>query len=223
MPPSGQRSQGSDSWSMAVNAAPARGSVAGKVAGPGAVSNTARTSGPSTMAWPAMVSTIAAAMNSTVSIKPVQGTDRREPGQSFHQNAIMATAGSANVEIGPRISSAVAVLPVPRARARNTAAVGSRPPSPSHGWAASRCRCCPSTSGGCRRGGVVSSGRSGSGESAPLPWKSARRGVVPVIPASVAADARRRWAVRGPGSQWRGRPRWRSRPRSRPARSRRRP
>jgi hypothetical protein len=33
MSPSGQRSQTSDSWSMAVNAAPTRASVAGNVAG----------------------------------------------------------------------------------------------------------------------------------------------------------------------------------------------
>ena len=72
-------------------------------------------------------------------MSPVQGVVSREPGQSFHQNAIMATAGSANVEIGPRISSDVGVLPVPRARAKNTAAPSSSPPSPSQGWAASRC------------------------------------------------------------------------------------
>ena len=76
-----------------------------------------------------MVSTTAAATTRTVSISPVQGVVRREPGQSFHQNAIMATAGSANVEIGPRISSEVSVLPVPRARAKKTTAASSRPPS----------------------------------------------------------------------------------------------
>ena len=69
-------------------------------------------------------------------MSPVQGRASREPGQSFHQNAITATAGSANVEIGPRISSEVVVLPVPRARAKNPAVASSRPPSPAQGWAA---------------------------------------------------------------------------------------
>jgi hypothetical protein len=41
----------------------------------------------------------------------------REPGQSFHQNATMATTDRANADIGPRISGVVAVLPVPAARA----------------------------------------------------------------------------------------------------------
>ena len=74
VPSSGQRSQTSDSWSMAVNAAPASTSVAGNVAGtpgPGLASNTPRRSGRSTMAWPAMVSTTEAAMTRTVSIRPV--------------------------------------------------------------------------------------------------------------------------------------------------------
>ena len=140
-PPSGQRSQTSDSWSMAVKAAPARASVAGKVAGtpgPGLASKTPRRSDRSTMAWPAMVSTTAAAATRRVSIRPVQGVVSREPGQSFHQNATMATAGSANVEIGPRISSDVRVLPVPRARAKKTAAPSSSPPTPSQGWPARR-------------------------------------------------------------------------------------
>jgi hypothetical protein len=39
------------------------------------------------------------------------------------------------------------VLPVPRARAKNTTAVSSRPPCPDHGWDASRCHCCPATPG----------------------------------------------------------------------------
>ena len=58
-----------------------------------------------------MVSTTAAAATRTVLVRPVQGVVSREPGQSFHQNATMATAGNANVDIGPRISSDVAVLP----------------------------------------------------------------------------------------------------------------
>jgi hypothetical protein len=66
---------------------------------------------------------------------PVQGVPRREPGQSFHQKAITATAGSANVAIGPRISSEVVVLPVPVASAKNTTAASTRPPSPAQGWA----------------------------------------------------------------------------------------
>ena len=81
MPPSGQRSQTSDSWSMAVNAAPARAMVAGNVVGtpgPGLASNTPRRSARSTTAWPAMVSTTEAAATRTVSIRPVQG--RGEPG-----------------------------------------------------------------------------------------------------------------------------------------------
>ena len=116
-------------------------------AGTGVASKTPRTSGRSTMAWPAMVSTIAAATTRPVSIRPVQGVVSLEPGQSFHQNAIMATAGSANVEIGPRISSDVSVLPVPRARAKKTTALSSRPPSPSHGCAARRWRCRSATPG----------------------------------------------------------------------------
>jgi hypothetical protein len=57
-PLSGQRSQTSDSWSMAVNTAPARAGVAGNVTGtpgPGSAWNTPRTSDRSTTAWPAMV------------------------------------------------------------------------------------------------------------------------------------------------------------------------
>ena len=52
-PASGQRSQTSDSWSIAVNAAPARATVAGNVAGmpgPGLASNTPRRSERSTVA-----------------------------------------------------------------------------------------------------------------------------------------------------------------------------
>jgi hypothetical protein len=52
-----------------------------------------------------------------VSIRPVHGAVSREPGQSFHQNATMATTGRANADIGPRISSEVAVLIAPRAKA----------------------------------------------------------------------------------------------------------
>src|ERR1700733_11837626 len=75
-PASGQRSQTSDSCSIAVNAAPATARVAGNVAGmpgPGLASNTPPTSGRSTTASPAMVSTTAAPTTSTVSISPVQG------------------------------------------------------------------------------------------------------------------------------------------------------
>ena len=74
-------------------------------------------------AWPAIVSTTAMAAASRVSTTPVQGALSREPGQSFHQNATMATAGSANADIGPRINSEVAVLPVPAARAKTCRAV----------------------------------------------------------------------------------------------------
>ncbi len=102
------------------------------------------------MAWPAIVSTTAAAAASTVSVRPVHGAASREPGQSCHQNATIATAGSANVDIGPRISSDVAVLPVPRARAKKAAAASSSPPSPGQGWAASRCRRSPAACGDCR-------------------------------------------------------------------------
>ncbi len=80
MPPSGQRSQTRDSWSVAVNAAPASASVAGNVVGtpgPGLASKTPRRSDRSTMAWPAIVSTTAAATTRTVSIRP--GPRRGEP------------------------------------------------------------------------------------------------------------------------------------------------
>src|SRR5260370_34006554 len=90
MPPSGQRSQTSDSWSMAASAAPARAIVAGSVVGtpgPGLASKTPRRSARSTTAWPAMVSTTEAAATRRVSIRPVPGVVSLEPGQSFHQNA----------------------------------------------------------------------------------------------------------------------------------------
>jgi hypothetical protein len=156
MSPSGQRSQTSDSWSMAVNAAPTRASVAGNVAGapgPGLAWNTARMSDRSTMVWPAMVSTTEAATTRTVSTRPAQGVVSRDPGQSFRQHATMATAGSANVEIGPRISSAVAVLPVPRARAKKATAASSRPPIPSSGCAARCWRCRPANASCCSAAG----------------------------------------------------------------------
>src|SRR5439155_98238 len=91
----------------------------------------------------------------TVSASPVHGAASREPGQSFHQNAITATAGSANVEIGPRTNSEVAVLPVPTARAKSTTAASTRPPSPSQGWAASRPCFRSALCGGCSWDGVV--------------------------------------------------------------------
>jgi hypothetical protein len=226
-----------------VNAAPARASVAGNVVGTptrGCAWKTPRRSDPSTMAWPAMVSTIEAAATKTVSISPVHGVVSLEPGQSFHQNATMATASSAKVDIGPRISSDVWVLPVPAARAKKTAAPGSRPPRPSQGWAARRWRCRSANAWGCRCGGVVSSGRPGSGSGPRRVSRPARRGRLdarpvtshpaallprrPLAPAmDVPAGARWRSAVRGPGSRWRGRRRWRSPRRSRPARSPRRP
>jgi hypothetical protein len=55
---------------------------------------TPRRSGRSTMAWPAIVSTTDPAMTSAVSIRPVQGVRSLAPGQWFHQNGAMATAGS---------------------------------------------------------------------------------------------------------------------------------
>src|SRR5258708_37654066 len=109
---------------MAVNAAPARAKVAGNVVatpGPGLAWKTPRRSDRSTTAWPAIVSTTDPAMTSAVSIRPVQGVRSLAPGQSFHQNATMATAGSENVASGPSVSSDVSVLPAPRARAKNTA------------------------------------------------------------------------------------------------------
>ena len=242
MPPSGQRSQTSDSWSMAVNAAPTRAMVAGNVVGtpgPGLASKTPRRSARSTTAWPAMVSTTEAAATRRVSIRPVQGVVSLDPGQSFHQNATMATAGSANVASGPRINSDVWVLPVPRARAKKTAVPSSSPPTPSQGCAASRWRCRSANAWCCRWGGVVSSGRTGSG-SVPLrlsrPAGLGRLDTRPVTavpallpsrplarPSGVSAGVRWRWAVRGRGSRWRARRRWRWRRWSRPARSRRRP
>ena len=242
-PASGQRSQTSDNCSMTVNAAPASASVAGNVVGtpgPGLASNTPRKSDRSTTAWPAIVSPIAAMTTSTVSISPVQGVVRLEPGQSFHQNAIMATAGSANVDIGPRISSDRSVLPVPRARAKKTTAASSMPPTPSHGCAWRFWRCTSASALRCRRAGVVRDGLAGSSSCRPrLSGPDARRrpGAGPVISrstvplaaarrdraASARADARRRSAARGPGSRSRGTPRWRSPQQSRPGRSRRRP
>jgi hypothetical protein len=112
-------------------------------------------------AWPAIVSTTAMAAASRVSTTPVQGALSREPGQSSHQNAIIATPASPNVDIGPRISNPVAALPVPSARTKKITAVSSRPPSPAQGWAASRSRRVPATSTDCRLGGAVSTGRSG--------------------------------------------------------------
>jgi hypothetical protein len=119
------------------------------------------------MAWPAIVSRTAAAITRAVSIRPVQGVVSVEPGQSFHQNAITATAGSANVDIGPRISSEVSVLPVPMARAKKTTAASSRPPALSHGCPARCWRCRSASALGCRYGGVLSSGRPGSGSGPP--------------------------------------------------------
>src|SRR5580658_7415862 len=106
-------------------------------------------------ACPARVSPTAAAAARMVSVSPVQGRVSRAPGQSLHQNAITATAGSAYVAIGPRISSEVVVLPMPRARAKNPAVASSRPPSPAQGWAASRSVCKPARRGGRSWGGGV--------------------------------------------------------------------
>ena len=114
-----------------------------------------------------MVSTTEAAATRRVSIRPVQGVVSVEPGQSFHQNATMATAGSANAEIGPRISSDVSVLPVPRASAKKTTAPSSSPPTPSQGCAARRWPCRSADAWRCMWGGVVSSGRMGSGSVPP--------------------------------------------------------
>ena len=129
---------------MAAKAAPPSASVAGNVVGTcgaGSAKNTPRMSDRSTTAWPAMVSSTAATTTSAVSIRPVHGVVSLDPGQSFHQNATMATAGSANVDSGPRTSSDVRVLPVPRARAKKTAAPSSSPATPSQGCAARRWRC----------------------------------------------------------------------------------
>src|ERR1700755_3065093 len=101
---------------MAARAAPPSASVAGNVVGtpgPGVASNTARISGRSTTAWPAIVSITAIAATSTVWVRRSKGLLTLEPGQSFHQNATIATPASANVDIGPSTSSEVAVLPVP--------------------------------------------------------------------------------------------------------------
>ena len=224
-----------------MNAAPASASVAGNVAGtPGPGWPRTLPGCRTARRWPGRRSSArpTAATTRTVSIRPVQGVVSLEPGQSFHQNAIMATAGSANVDIGPRISSDVSVLPVPRARAKKTTAASSRPPRPSQGCAARRWRCRSASALGCRCGGVVSAGRRAAAPAAAAqqagwprpagarpvtsgPACSCRGSAGPV--AAAPAGARRRSAVRGPGSRWRGRPRWRSRRRSRPARSPRRP
>src|SRR6201986_5214395 len=109
---SGQRSHTSESWSIAVKMAPASASVAGNVVGaplPGVARNTARMSGRSTIASPAMVSTTPPTTISAVSARPVQGLLSREPGQSFHQKPIIATPDTANPVIGPSTSSDLAV------------------------------------------------------------------------------------------------------------------
>jgi hypothetical protein len=127
-----------------VKMAPPSASVAGNVVGAplaGVARNTARMSGRSTMAWPAMVSATPPAMISAVSVRPVQGLSSRVPGQSFHQRPIIATPDTANTVIGPRTSSDVAVLPSPRARAKNTTADSASPPRPTHGCLASTWRC----------------------------------------------------------------------------------
>ena len=138
-PRSGQPSHTSDSCSIAANTAPASAKVAGNVAGtpgPGRAWKIPRRSDRSTMAWPAIVSTTAATITSAVSIRPDQGVLSLAPGQSVHQNATMATAGSANVASGPRTSSDDSMCPVPSARAKKTAAPNRRPARPSRGCAA---------------------------------------------------------------------------------------
>jgi len=73
---------------------------------------------------------------STVSIRPDQGARTLVPGQSFHQNAIMAIGGSANVAIGPNISSDDSTSPAPYTSATKTATAKRMPMSPTIGWAA---------------------------------------------------------------------------------------
>ena len=93
---------------MATKIAPASGIVAGNVGACDAAaagSKTPRRSTCSTIAWPAMVRTTPPSTTSTVSAEPDHAGCSMVPGQSSHQNAIIAMTGSANVESGPRTSS----------------------------------------------------------------------------------------------------------------------
>ena len=93
---------------MATKIAPASGIVAGNVGACDAAaagSKTPRRSTCSTTAWPATVRTTPPSTTSTVSAQPDHAGRSVVPGQSSHQNAIIAMTGSANVESGPRTSS----------------------------------------------------------------------------------------------------------------------
>ena len=67
---SGQPSPTSVSWSMTTNAAPASGSVAGKVGTGPVASKSPRTSNPPAIAWPRPVRTTAPTAISAVSAQP---------------------------------------------------------------------------------------------------------------------------------------------------------
>jgi hypothetical protein len=100
-------------------------------------------------------------MTRPVSSSPDQPGRRLDPGQSSHQKAIIATAGSANVTSGPSTSAEGSGPPAPTAISTATGTTSNRPARPRAGGRAKRPR--PGSAGvGLRAAGLLIVGRCGS-------------------------------------------------------------
>ncbi len=100
-------------------------------AGPGA--KTPTSSGPLTTNCLATVSTTPPATTITVSYRPDHWRRNITPGQSSHQNAIIARTGRAKVMIGPSTSSECTAPFAPIASSTASGTTKSRPISPRRG------------------------------------------------------------------------------------------
>ena len=105
---------------------------------------------------------------SAVSAQPDQLGRSRVPGQSFHQNATMATSGSEKVTSGPSTSTDPSAPPAPNA---SSAAIGTTSSSPA---TPGRRRARPRVIPRLRAGSITSSGAIGSSRTRrPVAWNTA--------------------------------------------------